>query len=169
MVINYTKPSKDVLVQKVNRDNGTSLTADMVDFGVPGPSGTIPNTKVVMTARPNSGFSGQVAITYNRRNLANFAQQPVTTFSVNDATRVVDLLAAINQQYQVNIAADEIEDAPLPVFSGPTPGATLPFVLKALAGSLMYQGQVTLQLRRRDILLSDIVLVPVLADVPADA
>lgn len=169
MAIDYTKPSKDVVVQKVNRDNGTSLTADMVDFGVPSPTGAVPNTAVLLTARPNSGLTGQIQIKYNRRNLARFAQQPGTTFSLNQATQVSELLAAINLQYAVNISADEIEDGPLPVFSGPTPPATQPFVLKAKASSLMYYGEVTLQVRRADIQLSALITTPVLTDLPADA
>lgn len=169
MSVDYTKPSKDVVVQKVNRDNGTSLTADMVDFGVPAPSGAVPNTRVTMTARPNMGFTGSVEITYNRRSLARFAQQPVTVFSLNQAVMISELLAAINAQYAVNISAAEIVDGPLPAFLGNTPAATLPFVLTAQPGSLMYYGQVTLYVRRADIQLSSLITIPVLTDLPADA
>lgn len=168
MAIDYTQPSKDVLVQKVNRDNGTSLTAGMVDFGSPVSTGITPNTQVVMTARANSGYSGSVSIKYNRRNLQRFEADPVTTFSANSATRVSDLLTAINQQYQINIAPEELVDAPLPVFDPLTPNATLPFVLQAQPSSLMYVGAATLQLRRADIALGAIVTQAVLNDLPAD-
>lgn len=160
MAIDYSKPSKEVLVQKINQDNSTTFTVDQLDFGPPVVIEPVlnRNTRIVLLARANSGFTGTTAVTYRRRLASKWETQVNKVFSANGATHIAELLPQINLAFGTGLVAAEIEDGPLPLFQGLTPSGTLPFVVKIKPECLMYVGQATLQLRRADIGLTQVLL-----------
>lgn len=175
MAIDFTKSCKEVLLQRINQDNGTSFTANMVDFGVPTPiAGVVEaagarNTTILIMPRAGSGLKGSVTLSYRRRNLNQFENSANNTFTKGGAIKIIDLLATIRTQLGIGLDEDDILDGVLPIFTGVLPNATMPFFLEASPACLAYVGKCMLYVRRQDIDLSSIITVPNLGVLPNEA
>lgn len=156
IVSDFTKVSKQIVLDLINFDNQSSLTASDIAFGIPAVN-TDPtpprNTKLTVTAEPNSGLAGSVEVQYDRVNLSLLAGTMSKEFSVGNATMISDIIPEINARYHVNLAADDYVDASLPAFAG-EPNEILPVDVVAKAGSLVWIGTYQFNLRAEDIPLS---------------
>lgn len=159
-----TRLPEVILVDLINRDNGTSLRVADVNFSIPEVNLSGKNTRITVTAKPNVGYTGSATLTYNRINLNTIPANRVIIFSATTETFIRDIISRINTKYLVNLTTNDFIDEPLPSFSLTVPGETLPFTLRAAPGSLIYNGFVELQLKRTDINLANIITNVSLSD-----
>lgn len=163
-VIDFTESPQEILAAMINRDNGTTFVASQLDFGTPEVNVGVKNTKITVSAKVGSGFSGSVQVIYDRINLAQVPGVRGTVFTTDGEVAIAHLIPKINAAYQINLSLADIVDAPLPIFSGATPNQTLTFTLMATATCLIYQGSLTLSIRRQNIALGDVITDTVLGD-----
>ena len=163
MPIDLTKSEIEVLVDRINQVNLTNIDYRSITVGNP----TMVNgelTSIVITGKPNSGITGSATLRYNRKNIATLIGSRNKVFTQDSAITTRDLVNKINTEYGIKLDADDIVDVALPVFSNGTPGETLNFTLTIAPTSLLYIGAVTLTLRRRDIVMSDLITNTTLGD-----
>lgn len=163
MPIDLTKTELEVLVDRINQVNLTNIDYRTITVGAP----TVVNgelTSIVVTGKPNSGITGSATLQYNRKNIATVIGVRNKTFTQDTAINIRDLTDKINLEYGIKLDPEDIVDGLLPVFSAGTPGEMLTFTLTIAPGSLLYTGSVVLTLRRRDILLTDLISTTTLGD-----
>lgn len=165
MPIDLKKPELEVLVDRINQVNLTNLDYRLITVGVPTVNTGANNTRIIVSGKPNSGVNGSVPLTYNRKNIDTVIGNRNKTFTQDNAVTTRDLVAKINLEYEINLDAEDIVSAPLPVFPNNMPGQTLPFTLTIAPGSLLYIGNVILNLRSRDISLSDLITSVEIGDI----
>ena len=107
--ISLNQPPKDALLELINRDNNASFTHDQLVFGVPEviTSGSTRNTRVTVTAAQESGYQGEVDVTYNRLAISDvFADaHPVV---VGDEIYDTDVLVLkLNEAYDLHLTEDD--------------------------------------------------------------
>lgn len=144
--IDLTKSPKEIIVDLINLDNGTTLTADSLLLGTPVPSNNIRyNTSLVLTATSTLKAQGSVTIKYNRKNLQDFTIAPNNLkFELGSATTISDLVDAINAEYSINLTSDDYVDADLPTLVELGHYEEKTFTLSAKPISLIYVDEVDL-------------------------
>lgn len=168
MADNLTLESKKVLCDMINRNNvesGSSLTPELVDFGIPSQSNDAKNTDITVIAKSGSGYTGQEVINYNRLHLTTEIGNPYVAsavgrnliFPIGEALKIADIVPAINARLGINLVAADFTDGDLPEFTG-TPNEILDVQLLVKADSLCYRGSLTFQLKAEDILLSTVIV-----------
>lgn len=141
----FTKPSKEIVVDLINADNSTSYTAGDLSFGYPQPI-TDPqrNTEIQLTPTAQAHRVGWVKVRYNRIDLAEVpGTRSVTFFVATSYTHAHDLVARINSRYHIRLSSVDFVDLPLPAFD-----EQADFTLTAGADSPVFIGDVTLDLHR---------------------
>jgi hypothetical protein len=156
----FRKSPQQILLDLINNEEGSELTLSMVTFGVPTALIGQVNTQIMVSAAQGSQFSGSVVVTYNRVNLGSIPGNRSKLFSVGQATHISDLIPAINAAYQINLTSADYIDAPLPSFGQGQ--STLNFQISAALGSLVYRGNVVLQITTGLIPLSSVITVTAL-------
>lgn len=159
----YTKSSVQIVLDLINNDNGSALTAGTVNLSNPGAGGSGKNSSVVVTPQVGSGYIDDQTVFYNRVDIATVPGARSKVFQVGDATHVSDLIAEINTAYNINLGAADYVDALLPTFDGVTPHDTKTFDVVAAANSLVWTGTLTLTLNGNDVSLRDVITVTVLS------
>lgn len=119
---NYNLSAKERLLASLKKANPESLVAmdvNNITFGIPVVM-TTGNTNTKITLTPNTPVNtlqkviGVRTVRYNRLDLTTFFGIVATTPLVVDvATRTVDLLPLIYEQYNVRIEPYEIVDEPI--------------------------------------------------------
>ena len=113
--INYGKPSRDLLIDLLNHQQGTIIPIGVVDFSVPellsapdqAEHGA--NTRLRLVAKPNSGYQNHVDVYYNRTDLARlFKNVPLVGVDSAFATQA-EALTLLNQKYGLAISVGELE------------------------------------------------------------
>jgi hypothetical protein len=161
-LIDYTQSPQEILTAMINRENGTTLLAEQLVFGLPQVSIGPTNTTVTCSGAAGSGFTGTVTLNYNRIAMSSVPGTRTKTFTAGNAVLISALLPLINELYAINLRSSDILDGPLPLFEGLTPGEVKPFTLTVTTSCLVYQGSVNLYIRRRDIDLPTVVSATVL-------
>lgn len=158
MATDFTKSASQILIDLINESNATSLTVADVTFSAPvvEASGTR-NTGITITAVANSGYTGFRDLTYDRVDLAAVPGSRSNVFHLGSAATAWDLLPAINAAYGINLTSDDVENDPMPAFSGTDPQEAEPFTLRAKAGSLVYRGSVLLSIDGNDVDLATLI------------
>jgi hypothetical protein len=161
-VSDFTRPSNQVVLDLINADNSAALTLSVVDLGIPVAAieGAPRNTSITVTAKAGSGYSGSQTLNYNRLQLSVFAAGKDLTFSIGDATTLVDLIDEINTLLGINLVVDkDFADAAIPPFAGGIPNETVQVTLTALADSPAYLGSLQINVRSEDIAITDVLTV----------
>jgi len=142
--MNYNLSPGALLMELINRTNGTTFTPGQLVFGAPIPltgESDVRNTAVLASPAQASVFLSTVTLRYDRLDFAVLAEDRSTEFERGDALMVSDLLLQINARYGVALTLLDIVDAPLP----PAGQASIDVVLQAAPASLVWQGSATYQ------------------------
>lgn len=167
----FTKAPKQVLIDLINKDNNTSLTDQLISFGLPtAATGTNPtrNTDLTISAIPGSGYRGSVDLKYNRVQLNDFVGDKDLTFILGDATKLSDLIGEINALLTINLTEDDYQDVTLPAFQG-TANETHEVQLVASSDSIVYLGSLTIKIKGEEIELGSVVTTRELSGLQAPA
>ncbi|QXO09587.1 hypothetical protein pEaSNUABM11_00163 [Erwinia phage pEa_SNUABM_11] len=109
----YDKPSAEMLLESINRENNTSLTWDQIAAGYPEKI-TTPlaprDTRVLIYGLNGQGYKGNVTIEYNRIDTAVLFRNIVPFVTTNPVAKLSDLLPFLNKTYGLSLTADDIED-----------------------------------------------------------
>lgn len=119
----YFKASS-VLLSKFNQANGTSLTSDQVEWGIPMPAEQIDpakalnyNTAITLKMLPSASRTGSVTLFYNRidlaREFASFPSLQNDAITVTNVKSTRDLATIMELKLGLRIKASEIVDHPI--------------------------------------------------------
>lgn len=112
--INFSKSSRELLIDMLNHKQGQLIPISIVDFGIPvaltapeqAEHGT--NTVIRLSAKPLSGYTGDVDVYYNRVDLHKLFRE-VGVVGVDAAfSTLEEALALINQKYGLAISINEL-------------------------------------------------------------
>lgn len=158
IITDFTKLPKQIVVDLINYDNDTLLSPDLITFGTPNVISGVYNTSLLVTAVPDSHYEGSVTIQYNRIDIGTVPGVRSTSFPIGTATKISDLIPAINAAYQINLTADDYIDEVLPQFTTNDPNEVQTFELYTNPNSLVFIRDVTFNLIRNKILLSSVIV-----------
>lgn len=143
MADDYSLPSKQRLINLINDDNGSSLTEQQVTFSNPEVWNEYGrNTRVLLTANPESGLSGTRYFYYNRLNISVLLNQLSENdfyVRVDEPTTTYDLLNDILSRYGVFLSSADVRQDPI------LPGATSALI-RTRANSYGWVGQVSVSI-----------------------
>lgn len=110
--LDFTKSSKEIILDLINRDNQRDLTFDEVSFSEPevNPSNYPRNTNVVVSADDGGGYQGEQTMHYNRLYLGKFFENttPIIIMDENPAD-THEALSVINNTYNLGMSTEDIE------------------------------------------------------------
>lgn len=143
MQTDFSKPSKEIVVDLINATHGTAFQpADLV-FSPPLRLLTGPyDTSLVVAGDLEGKLAGQVGLHYNRVPLNAVAPTGPITIVRGEAATVADLLPSINAVCGTFFKPEDIQDAPLPEQTE----ASVPLVLQAAEYSLVYTANLALSI-----------------------
>lgn len=152
--LDYTKIPEQLVVDIINRDNGTSLKTDQLTFGKPELTLTGRyNSKVKATAVVKKGLKGSTVIHYNRIDIGEIPDGRSTLFKISSERTISDLIPAIDAAYKLKLTPNDYVDAQLP----PNFDSIYPVDLVAAEQSLIFVNKLTFSVERPHIYLSDII------------
>lgn len=119
------KSPQQIIVDRINAENNSKLTVNQLLFDIPVDTGTIPNTRVRVTAKPFSGIVGTVELNYNRIDLASIISTDNGRFYLkqialeegaasDEYRKLSDIIGQINDYYQINLTNLDYVDIKLP-------------------------------------------------------
>lgn len=121
-ITDFTKDSDQIVLDLVNHDNGTDFTLSVVEVGPVSPDGQNGrNSRVLLTAKEGTGYGGEVAIDYNRLNIADYAgvvHEGTIRFPLGEAVTTADFLEEINNLLGTNIKVEEMAPVSLTGWEG---------------------------------------------------
>lgn len=164
-ISDFSKLPDEIVFDLINEQNGTALDNSMVTLGTPVETtavGVTYNTDILVTARMNSDYAGQVTLGYNRLDIQGFLFGAELGLSVGNAVTYADLIPEINAHLGVNITADDFIDGPIGEWQH-TPDETKQLVIPMNPTSKVFVGSLTLTLSVKDIPLSEIIQTHVLS------
>ena len=129
----FTLAPRQILVNLVNATNTFEhLDVDDVNFGTPEPiTENSRNTKIVLTAKPESPYDTSQTFYYNRLDLAFIFSQLSNEFARDSVTTPAELIALVNARFKINLTSEDYTISALPSGAGTV-------VITAKAGSLNY-------------------------------
>lgn len=113
---NLNKPSKELLLELINLSNSTNFTMADLDFAVPEAAAddAPANTKMTVTATETNAFQGIKVFHYNRLDLGlMFNGLRLQVPDSDSITTVMDVVAILNQRYQLGLSTDDVIDGPV--------------------------------------------------------
>ena len=137
------KPSKEILVDLINRTNGSNLAAANVTFTAPEVEidqvGYNTSCKINLNAFPTAADA--LRIYYNRIDFGAMFGQRYVAFTNSSYNSTDDLIPLINSAFGLGLTTDDIE---VENFTA----SPLPYnvTIRAKATSLVYKGQFSVQL-----------------------
>jgi len=149
MLVNLNQPSRQILLELLNRTNRLAFTSGDVTFGSPqSVPGDGYDTEVEVTGNGTTRFVGPETLQYRRLDLAVLLNGDLTWTDAQAAqySTVGHMLHLVNERYGLNLTTDDVEDAE---FSWETPDMTS-VTLTALPTSLAFQGTATVTLQIPD-------------------
>lgn len=158
--------AKKMLVELINRTNGTAVPLRAVRIATPYPNvdPQIPrDTYCVVSGMFKEGFFGHVRYYYNRLDLQKIFNQiqPTLHIDVGALTNTHDAVTLLVERYGLRIEAVDVIQSPIDSNTLPTS-----FLLQAHPKSHAWQGQVQVTLTNTELpWLSDVVLDTDLGDV----
>lgn len=136
--------TQDLLFQLINESNPHKHPLTGLDVSIGAPQldiSTTKNSKIQLTAKPGSGYSGSVWIIYSRESMGN-VHLPTQILS-EVAFTVNSILAAINQKLLVPVTLADLDPFTLPLLNV---GDILTLNLSASSGSLAWISGTTISL-----------------------
>jgi len=142
--------SKQAVLNCLNETNGSLLTLSDVAFSsVSSGNFNGKNTKVTLTAVPDSGYTGTEDYSYNRLELTeldfNETQLGLNYIASNGQT-IADIVSLINAFNQTKLTEADIQNWNTPVPHPPS-GQTLAITLQADPQSYAWVGSATVEIR----------------------
>ena len=160
-ITDYKKLPLEILFDLINHEHGTNLSTVQVTIDTP--EIVVDNkSSIVVRAVPQSGYSGQQTLQYNRVPLSALtALEAEQTIAVADVTTYQEILDKFNAKYGVNITPDDViidgVESNLAITDYEQPeGPVVDILVKAKAGSYVWHGETTFKLRSTVMLLSDV-------------
>lgn len=142
-IIDYTKPSKEILIALINQKNGTALRAqDLVisDPAVAVNTSLHTNTVVNISSATGSGYFGSRDIAYDRFDIAEIlGSKPLELQPITELT-LVEFLPAINTAYGTFLKEEDIYDVAIPPYDPLHPTAIRTVTLVINPNSYFYYG-----------------------------
>ncbi|QVW55054.1 hypothetical protein pEaSNUABM29_00010 [Erwinia phage pEa_SNUABM_29] len=112
----YDKPSKEMLLEAINRQNGLTanpLTWEQVASGYPEQvltPGADRNTRVLLYGLNGKGYKGNVTIEYDRIEMEILFRNAIPVVIADPVQNVSQLLPFLNKKYGLSLIADDIVD-----------------------------------------------------------
>lgn len=126
----------DLALYKLINNNSyfQNWSASNSTLGTPAADNSQPNcnTKISLTAKTASGYSGSLNLFYNRRPLGDVITGSVSLGTISSATTILALLPTINSKYGINLTSQDLVD-------GPVPAGSSTITLTAASGSWLFQ------------------------------
>lgn len=153
--IEQPQTSDVLLLNLINTDNESTIEREQIDFGLPNTlaepiEGSDANTRTEVIAVPDAPWNKSVKVDYHRRELPRYFNGGIEVAVPKGASKE-DVVSRINAEYGTKLAHLEMEISPA-ITAENIPGE---FVLKAVANSLGYIGEVPLSLDLTRAPLSD--------------
>lgn len=154
----YDKPSRDMLLDAINRQNGLTanpLTWQQIAAGFPEAvqtPGATRDTRVLLYGLNGQGYKGTVTITYDRISMPVLFRNLVPVVITNPVNKVSELLPFLNERYGLSLEPDDIED-----FSVSDLGENWIADVKIKEGCLAWQGTFPLRYAKFMPNLNDVV------------
>lgn len=164
-VSDFSKTPKQIVLDLINADNGSSLTDVLVSLGLPTvATGETPlrNTELTVFAEAGSGYSGSQVMQYDRLAVSGFPGASALTLPVGDAVNYSDLIPEINVALGINLTADDYIDGAIGAWAG-TANETKSITITMNPDSLVFLGSLVLTLEANDIPLSSVITTTTLS------
>lgn len=128
--------AKQELIDLINHDNHTTLSADDVTFSAPSiVNYQGRNTQVTVTANPNTQFSGNMNVFYNRLAVSDLGYIGIVSADIISPD---DFLAMISTNKGIDLLAEEFEPFIIPVLEV---GGVAQIALVAKSTAIKWYGQ----------------------------
>lgn len=154
--LDYKKRPEQLVIDIINADNGTSLKESQLSFGIPEISNNKYNSRVIVSAKANTGLAGSAVVEYNRIDISKIPKGRSTLFQVQSELNVSDLVPAIDARYDLKLTPLDYIDGPLPALNHNSNGREN-IDLIAASTSLVFINRLSLTLERPGILLSSVI------------
>ena len=149
ILIDQNLSSEQILINEINYKNSTNLLYTDFDFNIPEPVsifGKNVNTKVMITPKTSSPYTGTREIFYNRLDLGEILTNPVGQVFPENFTKLSEIIGKINTVFGINLKVDDYYDQNLPIYYT-SPGGVIPRVnVTAKPESLLFTGSFSLVL-----------------------
>jgi hypothetical protein len=149
MFLDYRKPSNELVVDLINRDNPQlpfPIKANECFFGVPtawSAAGNFRNTEVSVTPRPNSPYIGAFKVRYRRLDIASLIPGGALIhddwYINNGSTPIAEFLTAFNKRTGMALAPADVTQTAIAVYPQ---NPSLNSYLTIKSSSLSFMGQV---------------------------
>lgn len=153
-ISDFTQGPEKILFDLIKHDNPSNGFAEgMVTYGIPTSNETDldgRNTDITLSAIEGSGIVGSRTVTYRRLRLEGFITEPDFVLAKQDFTKLSELIPQLNDELNINITADDFNEADIPVFDG-TAGEEHEITITFKANSLIWIGTHVLTVRGDDI------------------
>lgn len=109
----YDKPSHDMLLEAINKQNRTTLTWEQIASGFPEvvqSEGAERNTRALLYGLNGRGYNGSVIIEYDRIDMPTLFRNLVPVIITEPKDMLSDLLPYLNGKYGLSLTAEDIED-----------------------------------------------------------
>ncbi len=132
----------DYLFNLINSANNTSLQPEDFTVGAPfvNTTGSSPNTGVVLTPNPLTGYVGTPTIYYNRIDISTILDSQIGTINLQNAVNLSDIMGQINTIYGTDFQPTDYINTPLPVANPTYPNLPLVVTIATTPTSLKYTG-----------------------------
>ncbi|WP_233874791.1 DUF7941 domain-family protein [Paraburkholderia adhaesiva] len=149
LVLDFTRPAKEVLLAQINHDNATAITPDQIRLGyvgaLPATDASGCNTTVYVSAAQGADFEGAGYFNYDRIDIGTVPGARATLFQLGSERKLSGLLPAINARFSLNLTCTDIIDVTLPVFAA---GGTRGIMLAIAPRAVLWYGSVALTVTR---------------------
>lgn len=156
------KRSVELLLDEINRLNANAFTLSDLDFGVPARVNQYErNTKIKVTATPNSKYIGSQEVWYNRLDLTKvFASAQIETIELKgyDVQSTLDLLKELNHTYSLNLDDKDIVEEALDFTHFPQT-----VILRTHGDSMAFEGELKVTVIEGILDLDEVIVVQVLS------
>ncbi len=159
-VSNFLQENNKIVLDLINEQNSTSLPGTAVTFGAP--TEVVADgiaTTLVVSSVEGSGYRGDVSMTYNRVPLSFMNDNEPDLVIETEATTTQGLIEFLNTTFGILLTNADIVDAPIPELEA---DVNTGVELSANAASLVWHGDVTLQLTATLITLASVLTVTTL-------
>jgi hypothetical protein len=148
--LDYTKKPEQLVIDIINADNGTNIKENQLSFGIPELSNNIHNSRVVVSAKANSGLVGSTVVSYNRIDISKIPKDKPTVFHISSELDITDLVPIIDSRYSLKLTPADYVNTLLPVLD--TLSGSVDLV--AADTSLVFINKLTLTLEKQGTTLS---------------
>lgn len=142
---NLNKSSFQLVLDKLNEVNPQrQFTAENITVNQVQSTTGATNSRAVLSAIPDAGFSGSSPIYYNRIDLAAFEPDGECELVIYDIPNMNDILSAFNSKFNTGLTLADVQST---VFTQTPIGPSgYSYTLKAASTSLVYRGEIKLRL-----------------------